>query len=420
MLLLIYFTILFLFFLSRKNSTPSLLLISIYLFSLSCGLIMGFNYEIDSLIKLFNLFFLIVILSLFILPWHKIYFSSSISVFKEKRFHTLTIYLFVINGIAFFVLLIACYYAFTTITDYSSFKNSSDNTGFYREIPLNHTLHLLAIYLNPTSYFLIPIHFYYLVKKKYLFAFISLILSFNSILDGIAVFSRSSFVLYFFIYFFNLSFFLRKMDIRIQKIVKLSTFAVLGIAISFFLIISNNRFAGYLTYGNAQYSDSKIQNPVVYSLLDYLSQWYKNSNEVMSRYKFETLNGELTLQPVIQMANTIGIISYSSGAIDKYIKSNWGETWDRFVGLTAYLLIDFGYLGTFLFALLYSCLLKKLTPKNGKILMHKYLMLGTIFILPAMGIFSSMFNSISYHLLILYSIFVYLFLTIKEIKIHKE
>src|SRR5277367_4189591 len=99
--LLIYFVCLFFLFNFRRALSPGLLLVSIYIISLICAMLIGYDYEIDSGFKAFNLVFIVVILSLFILPWNAFKYNIVISEPDPKKLRTLTIALIIINGVAF-------------------------------------------------------------------------------------------------------------------------------------------------------------------------------------------------------------------------------------------------------------------------------------------------------------------------------
>jgi len=414
MLLLVYFIILFFLYNFRKQSTPGLYLILIYILSLLCGLLIGFDFKISTISQAFNLFYLALILSIFILPWNRFNYKINILDKNPHRVYRLTILLFFINGISFLVFSVASYYAFTTITDFSAFKNNDESGAFFQQLPINHTIYLFAIYLNATSYFMIPLHFYYLNKKKYLLSILSLIFSLNIILEGLSVFSRSAFVIYLFLYIFYIPFYYRNMDVKTKRKIKILAIGVLLLTGNIFYIITSNRFGDYLMYGDAKYNQSLIQNPELYSIFDYFAQWYKNSGIVMAGYNFETLNGQLSFPFFLTIADKINLIDYRPDLIVNKLIALWGIQYDKFNGLIPNLLFDFGYIGTTLFALFYSSILQRLKPFNGEISFSKILMLGTMFSLPAMGIFNSSMKSSTYNLVIIYSFFIYLYLNHKS------
>lgn len=416
MLLLIYF--IFLFFLCRlcKPSSPSLLLISIYILSLACGLMIGYDYEVDTIFKGFNLFFLAAILTILILPWNNFSYKIKISEPNSTRLRKLTISLLFINGIAFIVFVIACYYAFTNITDYGAFKNEGGSIEFNETLPINNTIYLLAIYLHSTSCFLVPIHFYYLIKEKYTLSIMCLIFSLNIILNGLTIFSRSAFVFYLFLYMTYLPFYYGKMTHKIKNIVKITALAIVVLMTVNFIIITVNRFAFITVYDAQIYSQSIIKNTAVFSIFDYASQWFKNGLAVMESYSFETMNGKLSFPLFLIIANKLQLIDYNPDMIGEALYSMWGSYSDKFNGLIANLLFDIGYLGIILFVVIYLLLLRKLKPIRGQISFTKLLMLGQMFAIPAMGIFSSVMSLVSYNTLIIFSIIIYIYMNAKRIQ----
>ncbi|RXF69119.1 hypothetical protein [Arcticibacter tournemirensis] len=160
-------------------------------------------------------------------------------------------------------------------------------------------------------------------------------------------------------------------------------------------------------------SSSFIKNPEMYSLFDYASQWYMNCNHVMSTYKFETLNGQLSFPLLFEVLKKAHLISYSSNEIEALLYNLWGENFDKFNGLVANLLFDFGYLGTFIVTALYVYLVWILRPVRNRLSFSKLLVLGGLFLLPAMGIFNSQMKTIAYNALIIYSAIVYMYMVIR-------
>jgi len=131
----------------------------------------------------------------------------------------------------------------------------------------------------------------------------------------------------------------------------------------------------------------------------------------MARYEFHTLGGRLSSPLVLTVADKLGLIDYPPNAIVEALMTMWADHYDRFAGLIANLLFDLGYVGTMLFVLFYAWLVNALSPPRRKPLSFASLMvLGPIFVLPALGFTSSMLKSLGYNLLILYSALFYLYL----------
>lgn len=402
--------ILFCSIIYRKANSPSLFLISIYLISLFCGYLIGQNYAINSFSKVLNLLFLICILTLFILPWNKFRYKISISEPNPKILRFYTTFLFIVNGLSLCVIIIIFYSVHPQVTDYESFKNDGIAYNVIKNLSINRFF-LFSQYFHVTAYFLVPIHFYYFIKEKYLLSLISFLFSLNIALFGLTVFSRSGIIEYLILYIFYFQFFYiaikKKMKYLFKnKIILIFSFAVatgFGYLVVFFYQITENRFKDATIK-----FDTFIENPGIFYLFDYASQWFKNSNEVMSLYRFETLNGELSFPLLYVTARKLQLIHYPVGTLGDTLKSVWGEYHHTFNGLIANLVFDLGYLGTTLFAIIYFIVVFRLKPVRGRITFNSFLVLGVIFIIPAMGIFNSHLRLIFYNALIIYTITAYL------------
>lgn len=407
MLLLIYLFLLFLLFNFRKKISAGTILICLYCTSLLGAMLIGSDYEINSFPRIGNFVFLIIVLSALILPWNKFTSEIELSKINEFRLKTLTKYLFIINGIVFLLFFIVMYFAFMSIVDYSSFKNVEGNAGLINQIGINNIIYLLALYLYPTSYFLVPIHFYYLINKNYKKSFIALLLSTNIILYGLTIFSRSGFIEFALLYLVYLVLFFNKLGRRPRRLLIGISIPLLGLCIFIFSLITSNRFEKTLMYVNAVQSKSFTNSPALYSILDYLSQWYKNGFEVMEMYSYKTLNGQLSLPFFYLVADKLKILPYSSNLVESELWKLWGNHFDKFNGISSNLLFDFGYFGTIIFMILYLIIVNKLKPFKGEIVFNKFLILGIIFLIPATGIFNFQLKSTAYNVLIFYAIAIY-------------
>lgn len=409
MLLLLYLITIFLFLRLCKISSPSLLLIFIYVTSLACGLFVGQNYEINSLFKVCNFLFLLAILTILILSWNKFSYKIPISEPNPKVLRIYTIILFIVNGIVFFVIMVIFYQVHPEVTNYENFKNSEVAKDVIKNSNIPYLLLLFSGYFYPTAYFLIPIHFYYLVKNKYFLSTLSFLFSLNIALRGLTVFSRSGIIEYLFLYVFYFFFFYDGIKGIIKNFFKNKVFLIIfsavttgfGYLVLFFYQITENRFKDLQIDSN-----TFIENPTVFFLFDYASMWFKNSNEVMSLYQFETLNGELSFPLLYIIANKLQLIHYPAGTLEDKLLIVWGDNSNVFNGLIANLLFDLGYFGTFFFAITYFIGLRLFRPIRGKMSFNSLLILGIFFILPAMGIFNSHMRLYAYNALIVYTLIV--------------
>jgi oligosaccharide repeat unit polymerase len=415
MILLVCLILLFFFFNFRKPLSPALVLMGIYGGSVICGLLLiqefGFRSPFDAL----NVVFMAVMISLFILPWNQFKYKTTTILEPDlEKVRKLTYLLLAVNGVIFLLFVLICYTAFGEVTDFSAFKNGGESAGFIDQLPidssLNHTLYLLASYLHSSAYFLIPLHFYYLQKERYRISIACLLFSTNLVLFGLTNFSRSAFVIYGVAYVLNFPFFYKTFNRKARRILLATMGCLLLCALIPFVQITANRFANEVSYNQAITDQTLISGPEVYSLFDYGGQWYRNASEVMSTYSFETLNGEISSSFILTIADKLGLINYPPEQMERTLYSIWGNRFDRFNGLIANLLFDFGYIGTAVFVLCYIGLMRMLRPVRSELSFANLLMLGPLFILPATGIFNSELKTMSYDTLIIYSLMILLYL----------
>lgn len=414
MLLTIYFCVLLVIFLKRKAATPAIVLVAIYLISLLGGLLLENDPGISTVVGWINLLFVGGMLTLMITPWIAFPFGVEIVVPNERRLNRLTWTLLAIHAFGFIVFSVTFYLAITSVTDYSAFKNDSGAAEFYGTLPFSVNLLLLATYLNATANFLVPLHFYYLSRKRIGLSLLCLLFSLNIPLEGISIFSRSALIMYGVLYVLYVPFFYRRIDRTPRRVLKVVGGGALALFLTMFYVITNNRFAGYLSWGDAAYSTSVIQDPITYSILDYASQWYRNGNAVLSQYSFHTMNGELSFPLLTTIGNKLGVINRPPELIPIRLEELWGDRYDKFVGIVPNLVFDFGYAGTVIFGVLYAMVLFKVRPVRGRISIGTLLILGPLFLLPALGVQNSLMKLNSFNLLILYSIVVYAYLYSKR------
>lgn len=406
---LVFFSALFVLFAVTRWS-PALFLTGLYVVSLACTVPLQSDYEISTFFDVANLVFIGAMLTLLIAPWRRFLYRVELAVPNEERVKRLTWALLAIHSIGLVVFTTAFVAAITTVTDYSEFKSGGGSIEFMSGLPINHNVFLLATYLNTTAMFLIPLHFYHLLQRRYLLSLACLIFSFNIVLEGISIFSRSALIYYALLYALYLPFFVKRLDRRQRRLLATVGIVVLAAFGTMFYRITSNRFSGYLNSGDARFSTVAIENAELYSVLDYASQWYKNGNYVMARYSFQTLNGALSFPIVETVANKVGVTRNSPDMIPDRLAELWGDRYDKFVGVVPNLVFDFGYAGTVLFVVLYGWILRRIRPVRGVLSVGALLMLGPLFLLPAMGMQNSMMKMVGYNLLIIYGAAVYAYL----------
>ncbi len=405
----LFILFIFLFFLSKQNGLSiASAIIGIYIISLvvmfflSPSVFMCFNLGI------FDLLYLSIFYALLVLPWRYMKISSPVdlqisngdlrlySIYKKLGFFCL-----IINLVIFIVLQ-------SVVTDYSAFKNESETVDYLKYIPIPHILSLFVSWFSRSYLFILPFHFFFLKENNVKEAIITLVLSGNYILVGLAGFSRSSTVSYFIIYSILLLYFHKSIDkSTILKYSKYFIIAVVGLSTAFYGI-TMNRFAGEKEYVvNAFiHQDGLISDPLLNSQASYLSQWYAKTVKWLPQYSTTELTyGVRSLPLLFFILQKIGLSNANDLFLINIEKQFGSSDAGAFMGVCTNLIFDIGFLFTFMFALLYNKIVKKRATSNSSSILS-FLPIVILLEIPATGIFSSCMNGMGWHVsLMLYFIY---------------
>ena len=206
-------------------------------------MLIGQDYPINTLFKFFNVILTMVILTLIIIPWKNFKNIKEISYSNEIKLKKLTRFLITISIFPFITFSATSIFVFLFVEDINAFKYAEGvSDDFYYSLPFDVRAIILSAYLYGFSYFLIPLHFYYLSKRSYRLSFWCFIFSLNIILFGLTYFSRSVFVHYAFIYIAFLIMLYGTLENRVKKYIKNTMFLLLGLMVVYFVNISIKRF----------------------------------------------------------------------------------------------------------------------------------------------------------------------------------
>jgi oligosaccharide repeat unit polymerase len=376
--------------------------------SLSLVIFVGRFYQIDTALKLFNSLFTIFILTIVINPWNYYRGIKEIYYFNEKRIKKFTIFLLLIN----LVMIVSLVFITIFILRFSDRINELKYSGgfsdlLYAQFPILVKGYLAAYYLHSLSYLLIILHFYYLGKQNARFAIFCFILSLNSVLFGLTYFSRVALFNYLLIY--TMSFLLYKdvLSKKVQKKIRNVIMIFGAVLVSIFILITISRFDNDVSYKNKIPSYSKIKDPSLFSYFDYVSQWQENSMLVLNNYNFETFNGQQTFSKELKLLSQYGIIENNN--YEETRKKLMPETYYKFNGLVADWVYDFGYVLTFILALIYYFIIRKLVPIEKSIPLKNAFLLVYLIQIPLFAIFYSGLGGIVFPLLLLIPIYFYLY-----------
>lgn len=411
MLLIILLFFLLIYF--RKSRSAVKLFIIIQIVSIAGIFLIGKNFPVDTGFKFFNVLLTFVILTLIISPWSKISNINTIFSANPAKIEKLTNFLLYISIVPFITFSITSFFVLTRVTDINEFKYSEGViTHFYNNLPfISARLIALSSYLYLVSFFLIPLHFYYLSKGLNRLSILCFLFSLNIILFGLTYFSRVSFIIYSLTYISMFIILRDSLKIETRKAIFKGLFFFGAIIFVYFISITIKRFGEDDYYANIISSSSLVKDPVQYSYIDYLSQGYYNGMYLLNEYNGQIFNGQLSFQNLLNTFGNQGIIRIINFDTNDYYtlrKVIWPNHYYTFNGLTAYLIYDFGYLLATIFSLIYYLVVVKLRPRKKRISISNLFVLVLLVQLPHSAIFYSSFSAIVLPLFIFFGIKFYL------------
>lgn len=234
-----------------------------------------------------------------------------------------------------------------------------------------HFLITISNLFGAVGYFFLSIHFFYLVNGNIKKSIYCLMLSLILVLSRLIGLSRSALIEYAVTYAAMFFFFWPTIRVVFKRRLKVKHYIILALVLCSFIwvfsAISSSRFSSYYTKTTEKESIiDETTNPVLFSSIDYFSQWayhndrvislYNLSNVVWGRYSFDQLGRwfRSKISPKSQAED-----------YDKKLAMALGDSNTAFIGLITALVLDFGLLGSFIFVLIMSRIIFSLSPKNG-------------------------------------------------------
>jgi oligosaccharide repeat unit polymerase len=413
-LILIFFLLVFAILL-RKKSVAALLLF-IQLISVAGTFFLGREMNIETDADLGWIFVIILLILLIVLPWSKYHNINAIEGIDPKKLKIITRVLISINFFVFLIFLISTIVVMTLVEDINEFKYSEgvSTKFFYSMMPYPIIYLNMSIFLYYTSYFLLPLHFYYLHKNKIWLAVICFILSLNIILYGLTFFSRAVVIQYLFLYL--ATFFMLKgvMSVKVKRMLRNIVLVFGGVALSYFLVVSQKRFEEdkktSKVYSKTIPVNAFTQDPTIYGYLDYMSQGYLNGYEVLQKYTGEGFNGSLTFDSILNLVST------PNQTYDriKYRQKIWPSKYSySFNGYVAYTVYDYGIFGGILSGILYFFIIWKIRPRNNALKLKDLFLIVLLIQIPLMSIFYSQTGGIFIALILWVLLNIYLKFKVK-------
>lgn len=414
-LILIFFSLLFLLLL--KNRSVALFLTFVQLISISGTYFLGREMLVDTMSDLGWVFMIILLIFLLILPWRNYYQVNTIADIDQSKLKKITTFLIVVNSIVFFVFLVAAILVQTTVEDINKFKYSEGVSMdfYYSNLPFPTVFFNFAIVFYYFSYFMLPLHFYYLFKKRYWLSLVCFIFSLNIILYGLTFFSRAVIIQYFLLYIALLYLLYGTLAFQTKRIIKILFVVVGSLSLVYFIDVSQRRFDDdnqlSKDYSKTIPVEAITQDPVLYGYLDYLSQGFYNGYEVLQMYEGEGFSGAITLESFRTFFST----PMESHERLLYRQKLWPRHYSySFNGFPAYAVYDYGIIGSVLFCLIYLFIVRKMRPLQNTIELKNLFLIVLLIQIPLMSIFYSQVGGLFIAFLLWIPLVIYLNIKFKQ------
>lgn len=394
-------------FSSLKKSNIYILLIIVQILSISLALVAGIDYPVKSVGDIFNVFFTFIVIYLFTLPFSKV--NVDVLAIKENEYKLSKI-VRCVNVIMFFFLLLTIYGSYQVLTkvqDIGQFRyDEGVKERFLTQIGLGWGSLLFNIFPY-ISVLLVTFHFYYIYKRKYDISFLCFINSLVLPLSGILSFTRTTFIEYILIYILNTMIFYRYFDFKEKQFLKKIGLIIIAIIGTYIVYVTVNRFEGRDEFNDLMTNTTISNNSVLASFVWYFSQWYRNGLQVLSEVNgpFNHM-GLFSFRVFHLLLDKLGIIDYGPLGYGDLSVSLYQQVlpdkWFLFNGLPAVMYVEFGYVGTIIFALIYYFIAKHLIKVNKGL--SVIFVVNVLFILPAMSIVGFYFKNYGFQYLVIWTL----------------
>jgi oligosaccharide repeat unit polymerase len=405
--LLLIISCILLYFKIKKNNSIGIYLIFLQFVSMIGAILINKDYPIDTISKAVNLIYTIVILSIIIYPWTKVNKFNTVIVCDEVKVDRVTYVLIALLIMPFIQSLISAIYAYDYVDNIIEFRADQHYLdAFNATRPGNQKLFSISYLVVPLGGFMVPLHLYYLGKRRFILSIICLVLSLTAILTGLSAYSRSSVVGYVLSYLAMLYLLRKFIGVSLMSVIKKYIIILFGAIVFYFNMISLLRFNDYREYSSDLFGDY----PVLFAYIDYMSMWYSNSMTLLDGYKFITFNGGASLFDVINKLNGISFLNLHIDT-DSYINLRnklWPVNYWTFNGFVCDSVFDYGYLFAVIFSLLYFAVVMRITKKINSIRIENLLLIYILIQVPVFSIYYSVVPGLVYSVCLFLPIYLYL------------
>lgn len=400
---------------SLKKSKVLKLLIMIQIVSVFFALLSGMTYEISTFYDILNIVYIFIVVYLFSSPFANVKVDMDFRIHEygtilkiSKRLNILMTFLLVI-------IVYGSYFVLTQVNDIGDFRYSE---GVKDRLMSRVGLGGFSLFITIFSYLavvLIVLHFYFLLKRRYLTSFVCL---FNSLVlpfSGILSFTRTTVIEFLILYTLNCLLFYGSLDAKTKKYLRRIGFALLSVIVIYFIYVTFNRFEGREEYRYIMTNEWIYSHPVFASIISYFSQWYKNGLHVLSEFDGPFYYGLFSFRVIHLLLDKLGIVEYGlfgyGDMSSELYQTILPDYWFLFNGMPAVMYVEFGYFGSILLAVLFNLFAKYILNKQKGI--SYLLVLNVLFILPALSIVGFYFKVYGYQYLVIWVVLILKYLNKK-------
>jgi oligosaccharide repeat unit polymerase len=253
----------------------------------------------------------------------------------------------------------------------------------------------LSALVTPIGYVCFALHFVELSCQRKKSGFLLFLGSLNVPVSGLIIFSRSATSLFVIVYVLAFMASYKSFGAPVRKVLIVG---MLFLASAVFVVLSQittNRFDDHYAKSSAYFESNSVV-----SVFDYFSQANLNEYDVIHDFDDSRLQiGRNSFNTFYFLLEKIGVESIE---LEKYRLQMLGDKGTAFIGLPAYLLIDFGYLGSVLFMLTWWILLKQARPVSGVMTLSKFFVFISLLWIGVNGIFGNYLTYVSFGMGVIY------------------
>lgn len=407
----------------RKGHSLTFFLNLILLISSISAFLVGRQPDIFELDVLFYTIYIAILLFVLFNSFKEYRNVASLSVdsISPKCLKIFEHFAIFISTIIIFLYLFVLYHSLTALTLQSvtvnEFKNDDDGATELLDSLFPHVISTFMNFFNSFAFFDLALHFYYLTKKNRKKTLLYFALSLLLPLSGFVSLSRAASVQYVLLYASLYFFMYKAIDLKIRKKFNRVIIVFISLVSVIFAFISISRFSEYYTKESKQDAIiSEMENPLLFSLFDYFSQWQENGPEILKIYhpdnKFYGMynSSGLALQIKRRITNKDEVTLMA-----RKVERIMGRQWMMFHGLIARLVYDFGFVGSLVFILFFYRIIRFFEPQRGVLNLNSLFVLTVLLPLPLMSFQGNVLGGLASNMAL-----IYLFLMLKFIKANKK